>query len=683
MVIVLCSAMAGCEREDENEVWITFDEECDMAPIFPSEGDTIMYGFEARTSWSVEVHDDWVTVFPESGTAESRYFSLMVAPTESIEPRSSSITIHMARGKSVTIPIKQERKPYMEHYGGEVYTVGAEGGTLDIDIAVNMEYEVYIPKTNIWLRADRRRGMQESTIRVNFDKSSLDVSRMEYIRVLTLDGRTIDSMLLIQDAYTSSLNEISYTTSHDSIAEIKDFALYENDIVAHIYDDRHDRCRMVFETPVKYLPEEAFKECSDITSLELPVTIMRIGDRAFAGCSGCDSFVIPKGVTTIGSAIFEGCSGELTMLCEAPNSPSSSSDAEHWLYGSTFSTVTLNNGVGKSAFRDYSPLRTVIFDKEAHNVQNNAFSGCSNVESVYISDMEHWYQMSFNSATANPLQIGTAKLYANNEEVTEAVTSEETIFVGRYVFYNYAPLKSITINDTTKSIGWGAFSMCNVEEIYLGESISSMGVGVFEECNAQKLTIGFNFPGHDYSVTNSMHWFKGLKCEHIAFSDKVTSIGNFTLSGLPVVHITVGDNVKYIGKGAFARCDKLESVTLGSGVKLIDQHALYECSALSDIDLPEGVTTIEAYAFNSCTALESITIPSTVTFIGEYAFSNCDKLLNIYMHSTVPPQLDNRYIFSNESDGLTIYVPTEAYEAYIEAETWSHYASIIKPYTTE
>lgn len=51
----------------------------------------------------------------------------------------------------------------------------------------------------------------------------------------------------------------------------------------------------------------AFKNCTTMTSITLPNTITRIGEFTFAGCEGLTSFTIPASVTTIGYCAFAAC----------------------------------------------------------------------------------------------------------------------------------------------------------------------------------------------------------------------------------------------------------------------------------------------------------------------------------------------------------------------------------------
>ncbi len=51
----------------------------------------------------------------------------------------------------------------------------------------------------------------------------------------------------------------------------------------------------------------AFRGCSSLTSIKLPVSLSRIDGYAFSGCSSLTSIELPASVNEIGSSVFEDC----------------------------------------------------------------------------------------------------------------------------------------------------------------------------------------------------------------------------------------------------------------------------------------------------------------------------------------------------------------------------------------
>ena len=61
------------------------------------------------------------------------------------------------------------------------------------------------------------------------------------------------------------------------------------------------------EYTVTTIGNEAFYQCSGLTSVTIPNSVTSIGEFAFSGCSGLTSVTIPNSVTSIGDYAFASC----------------------------------------------------------------------------------------------------------------------------------------------------------------------------------------------------------------------------------------------------------------------------------------------------------------------------------------------------------------------------------------
>ncbi|MBQ0126101.1 MAG: leucine-rich repeat domain-containing protein [Clostridiales bacterium] len=96
--------------------------------------------------------------------------------------------------------------------------------------------------------------------------------------------------------------------------------------------------KTVVVTDATNIDNEAFRDCSSLTSITIPSSVKSIGDDAFIGCSGLTSITIPDRVASIGNYAFRNCSN-LTSIT-IPSSVTS---------------------IGKWAFWDCSSLTSITF----------------------------------------------------------------------------------------------------------------------------------------------------------------------------------------------------------------------------------------------------------------------------------------------------------------------------------
>ncbi|WP_062429148.1 leucine-rich repeat domain-containing protein [Treponema endosymbiont of Eucomonympha sp.] len=119
------------------------------------------------------------------------------------------------------------------------------------------------------------------------------------------------------------------------------------------------------------------------------------------------------------------------------------------------------------------------------------------------------------------------------------------------------------------------------------------------------------------------------------------------------------------GAATFASFTPLKTLE-ANGLKTVGGYAFYKCAALETASLP-AAATVEGAAFQYCTALETVNLPLAATIEGS-AFQYCDALESLTL-GTALPALDT-YVFRDagrDSGGFTVYVPTAAAEAALNA----------------
>ncbi len=95
--------------------------------------------------------------------------------------------------------------------------------------------------------------------------------------------------------------------------------------------------------------------------------------------------------------------------------------------------------------------------------------------------------------------------------------------------------------------------------------------------------------------------------------------------------VVLPEGCKYIGAGAFASNNSLDTVILPSTLTAIHQEAFKGCTKIKHISIPENVKAINSATFNGCTALTRVEMPAGISTIGDNAFAGCPNLDSIVL----------------------------------------------------
>jgi len=308
---------------------------------------------------------------------------------------------------------------------------------------------------------------------------------------------------------------------------------------------------------------DAFRDCSELTSITIPEGVTVIGEGAFAGCSSLTWIVIPQGVTSIGERAFAGCFSLVSVVIP---------------WGIT--------DIGKNAFSNCSSLVSIILPQGVTGIGDYTFFDCA----------------SLISTTIPPSVVGIGKnAFSNCSTLTQVVIPEGVTGIGEGAFFGCASLTSIVIPPSITCIGEGAFAGCpSLTSVVIPKGVTCIERDTFKGCSSLASVV---IPE---SVSNiEMNAFLGC-------------------SSLTSVIIPQG--VTYIGDGSFFGCASLASVVICEGVTNIGKNAFNYCSSLTSVAIPQGVTSIGEWAFHGCSSLASVVIPTSVASIGKCAFLGCEDL---------------------------------------------------------
>lgn len=145
--------------------------------------------------------------------------------------------------------------------------------------------------------------------------------------------------------------------------------------------------------------------------------------------------------------------------------------------------------------------------------------------------------------------------------------------------------------------------------------------------------------------------FDELRVNYSRWGYSYVTYFNFYYSHLRSVKIP--STVAYLGRGAFAWCEHLESVEFAEGFKddTLRDYMFY-ATALNNAVFPEGIKNIEKAVFMHCDNIKTVSIPSTVKYIGRRAFAYTSSLETVTFAQGINLKL--YYIAENQSGSLVL-----------------------------
>ena len=311
----------------------------------------------------------------------------------------------------------------------------------------------------------------------------------------------------------------------------------KNELVG--YDGKKPRGKIIVPDKVTSIGNDAFFECSSLTTITIPASVTSIGEWAFSGCSSLTTITIPDSVTSIKDGAFFECSSLIS--------------------------ITIPNGVtsiGEWAFSDCSSLTTITIPASVTSIGWGAFSGCSSLTTITIPD----------SVTS----IGEWAFGCCANLTTFTVNSGNTVYKSEH--------NIIYTKDGTRLIAV-ASGLTGTIDIPAG--VTSIGEGAFFGCSA--LT-GITIPDSVTSI-GEYAFFVCSSLTTITIPDSVTTIEGSAFAGcLSLTTITIPASVTSIKSGTFEKCSSLESIEIPASVTEIDQMAFYDCRSLDSVTFadPKG-----------------------------------------------------------------------------------------------
>ena len=273
----------------------------------------------------------------------------------------------------------------------------------------------------------------------------------------------------------------------------------------------------------------AFEDCSMLTSINIPNSVICIGSYAFDGTAWYNSQ--PDGVVYAGKVAYKykGVMPANTHI--------------------TIKNGTL--GIAGWAFFNLDNLTSITIPNSVTSIVEGAFFG-SGLTSVKVESGNIRYDSRNNCNAIIETSSNTLIIGCKNTIIPNTVTA-----IGNSAFECCFGLTSVKIPSSVSSIGCAAFNLCrDLTSVTIPESVIFIGSGAFSQCDRLN---SVNIPNSVTSIGSSAFYYCGLTS--ITIPNSVTSIGDAAFwycTNLP--SITIPNSVTSIGRDAFRGCSNLKNV---------------------------------------------------------------------------------------------------------------------------
>lgn len=324
-----------------------------------------------------------------------------------------------------------------------------------------------------------------------------------------------------------------------------------------------------------------------LVSVEIPVTVKKVGANAFKSCSSLQKVDLPS-VETLGASVFERC-GKLTTVTLSPDLQVIPDYA--FQYCGSLADVPLPSSlvsIGVSAFRECDGLSAVVMPNTVTTLNKNAYESCNTLTTVTLS---------------SGLQAIPDNAFRDCGSLVDVPLPPSLVSIGTGAFEQCRSLTSVNMPNTVTTLNNSAYDHCtNLKEVKLSENLKNIGDASFCECGN---LISIDIPA-SVSTINSHAFRSCVKLETVTLHEGLQSIEGASFSG----------------------CKSLVSVTIPETVTSIGVEA-FDNSGLRSIIIPRSVTSMGDRAF-AYSGLRSITIPETVTSVGGGILNGCSRLTSIF-----------------------------------------------------
>jgi len=235
---------------------------------------------------------------------------------------------------------------------------------------------------------------------------------------------------------------------------------------------------------VTHIEKYAFDEVVCITEIDIPESVVSIGDAAFAWCENLAKVSIADSVKRIGKGVFCGCHISQIKL------PISITAFEEYEYDEglgffmccQFESFTVPNSVvsiGRRCFESCNQLREVHIPASVQVIDELVFEECSQLEAIRVdSNNPYFYDVDGVLYSRDGMLIRVPPRYSvSSFNINKGIEK-----IRGYAFSDCKKIEYISCPDSVVEIGNGAFIKSGLKTFTIPKKVTTINYNVFSCC---------------------------------------------------------------------------------------------------------------------------------------------------------------------------------------------------------
>ncbi len=426
--------------------------------------------------------------------------------------------------------------------------------------------------------------------------------------------------------------------------------------------------------------EQAFMECTQLTSINLPSKLTTIGDAAFTACRELESVTMPSTMNYIGSGAFNNC----IALSSADLSATQIDALTNQVFQncSSLQSVSLPSTllmISKYVFSGCNNLSSLILPQNVNKIFGGAFDDCISLKDVYFlgntppdADLGNYGDLFSDATGEGIIDHSTIRLhvpfgatgYASHSywhdfsiimekrEVTDdqgisylCSIDDDGMRHATVTGFSNATITAINIAGSVSceqlsfpvtAIAQDVFVSDRLQSVYIPASVASIGAGAFSSCtNLNALLVAWTTP---ISIDPQADPFPADKSAINLFMPDGTYSAYFT-DPYWTQFFRNGGNITFADEKVKAYCVDAErgwdanhdgELNVAEAASVTSLGTLpADITSFNELRFFTGLTSIDDFAFANCSSLTEVSFPRGLTTIGQFAFQHCSSLTEL------------------------------------------------------